>query len=259
MGRYHDAMPVALRADFDGVQPWQLSEQSLVLLANLGVALCAHFNAPAFYRVLAGATAQRFRVMAYGAFGFVFVLSVLIAHPGYYTFGKACQPLILNNYHPTADGLATAARVATAASLCCSFPLAFAALREAALAASAPLLARWLPVASGGGGVWWAVTTLLPSAALTLALLVDDLGLAVGMLGSVLGGAIMYVAPAAMHATLLLRGKPSAAGSRTPWLALTADAALLLYGIFGQMIAGTLITYREAERRRSGSGVVSAQ
>ena len=78
--------------------------------------------------------------MSCGAFGGVFILTLLIALPGYFTFGDACQPLILSNYHPTDDGYATCARLATAASLACSFPLVFAALREAALALAARAL-----------------------------------------------------------------------------------------------------------------------
>ena len=55
------------------------------------------------------------------------------------------------------------------------------------------------------------------------------------------------VAPAAMHATLLLRGHTGGAAVRT---ALGADAALLAYGLLGQMLAGTYVTYREARTRR---------
>ena len=108
-----------------------------------------------------------------------------------------------------------------------------------------------------GGTAWWAATLLLPSLALTLALLVDDLGLVVGLLGSLLGGAIMYVVPPVIHATQIL-GAAAAASSPEGGasgglglggkLALGVDALFVLYGVGGQMVAGTLITYRHALR-----------
>ena len=61
---------------------WQASPATGVLFANLGVALCCHFNAPSFYRTLAAqaphATARAFRSMTYGAFALVFLLTLLL-------------------------------------------------------------------------------------------------------------------------------------------------------------------------------------
>ena len=262
-GRLGAAMPAALRPRFARTsQPWLVSKQTGVLVANLGVALCAHFNAPGFYRSLAAATPARFAAMSCGAFGGVFILTLLIALPGYFTFGDACQPLILSNYHPTDDGYATCARLATAASLACSFPLVFAALREAALALAARALRGGADAAGVGSSraAWWAATILLPSLAVLTALAVDDLGLVVGLLGSVLGGAIMYVAPASMHAAELLRatgsGMGTAAAAATRGvsrrrLALAADAAIVVYGVLGQMVVGTAVTLRQ---RGAGGG-----
>ena len=83
---------------------------------------------------------------------------------------------------------------------------------------------------------------------------------------SVLGGAITYVAPGAMHAALLLSkrraaaaGTAAAAGELvvTPWrrsesLALAADVALVVYGAIGQVVCGTAISWRHgmAQRRK---------
>jgi len=112
------------------VGAWTVTPNTLVLVANLGVALCAHFSAPQFYRALAGATPSRFAAMAYAAFGAVLALSLAIMFAGHATFGGAAAPLVLDSYHPTADAGATAARVATVASLGCSFPLIFSAPRS---------------------------------------------------------------------------------------------------------------------------------
>lgn len=247
-GLYYDRMPAHVRPRFASTSTWQVSRETAVLVANLGVALCAHFNAPSFYRSLESASAGRFRILTYSSFGLVFLLSLIIAHPGYLTFGAASQPLILTNYHATDDLLATVARVATAASLACSFPLVFAALRESTLDSIKPLLSH---AAAAGGPAWWGATLVLPSLALILAMLVDDLGLVVGLLGSLLGGGLMYVIPPLIHASLLRRAPlsptPGAATARS--VALAVDALLMAYGLFGQMLAGTIITYRHATRK----------
>ena len=238
-GRFHALLPPRLRPQLAAESLWRVGPNTAVLVANLGVALCAHFNAPQFYRNLARRSPRRFDLLSYSAFGAVALLTLLIALTGYYTFGDSAQQLILNNYHPARDGLATAARVASAGSLVCSFPLVFAALRESALS----LLP---PAAATSRAAWTAATLALPAAALALALALDDLGLAVGLLGSVLGGAIIYVFPAAMHAAHLVAHWPAGHDRAAALAMLCADAALLLYGTCGQMIAGTYVTWARA-------------
>ena len=72
----------------------------------------------------------------------------------------------------------------------------------------------------------------------------------------------MYVVPPAIHATQTLAAAAAAtsaseggsAGSGLGLggkLALGVDALFVLYGVGGQMVAGTLITYRHALRARS--------
>ena len=212
------------------VGAWTVTPNTLVLVANLGVALCAHFSAPQFYRALAGATPSRFAAMAYAAFGAVLALSLAIMFAGHATFGGAAAPLVLDSYHPTADAGATAARVATVASLGCSFPLIFSALREAALSLGGAGVAP-------GTAAWWAATLALPPLALAVALASENLGLVVGVLGSLLGGAIIYVAPAAMH----LASSEGGGGGRL------ADVALVVYGV-AQMTVGTAVSVRHATR-----------
>ena len=191
------------------VGAWTVTPNTLVLVANLGVALCAHFSAPQFYRALAGATPSRFAAMAYAAFGAVLALSLAIMFAGHATFGGAAAPLVLDSYHPTADAGATAARVATVASLGCSFPLIFSALREAALSLGGAGVAP-------GTAAWWAATLALPPLALAVALASENLGLVVGVLGSLLGGAIIYVAPAAMHLASVRRRRRRPPRRRRP-------------------------------------------
>lgn len=236
-GRWHDEMPPALRPA-NGVPTWNISKFTPVLIANLGISTCAHFSAPEFYANLARRTPFRFDLMVYSAYAIVLVLSLVIACAGYFTFGTNSQVLILNNYHETKDGPATAARAATVASIICSFPLAFAALRTA-----------FLGIATRGSSVgdaaWWSTTLAIPTACLAIALSFDDLGLIVGLLGSILGGAIIYVFPAVIHMALL-RKTGTMASNR---IVLLADIVLLVYGIFIQMGWGTFTTLESHQAR----------
>ena len=88
-----------------------------------------------------------------------------------------------------------------------------------------------------GTAAWWAATLALPPLALAVALASENLGLVVGVLGSLLGGAIIYVAPAAMH----LASSGGGGGGRL------ADVALVVYGV-AQMTVGTAVSVRHATR-----------
>lgn len=62
---------------------------------------------------------------------------------GFRTFGSASQALILNNYHRTADPLASLARLATGCSILCGYPLMFAALKSSFFSAAAEISAKF--------------------------------------------------------------------------------------------------------------------
>jgi hypothetical protein len=238
--------------------------------------------APSFYRTLAFASPARFRLVTFSSFGIVFLISLLHALPGFFTFGRSCQPLLLNNYHPTEDRPATAARAATAASLICSFPFVFMGLREAVLPTLAPWVARLhssttmpsftlglktglTPGLPPSAAHWLLTSLLIGSPIVSTALLASNLGLVVGLMGSILGGALMYLAPAAMHAACLLGPLNIAGGGGVQWisaaaaaaralppgrrLALAADVGLILYGLVGQMVVGTAIIYKYAQEK----------
>jgi len=265
-GRFFDRMPPQLQADVERApKTWEVSKETSILIANLGTSLCAHYLAPNFYRTLASASAARFRLVTFMAFTIVFVISLLHALPGFFTFGRACQPLILNNFHPTDDVKATGARVAVAASLICSFPFIFMGLREALLPSLDGLFSGLRPhLIAIPHASWYLVTLIVGAPVLGTALLVDNLGLIVGLMGSVLGGALMYVTPAAMHASYLVGREAILSGwgatvaaastlSPTRRLALAGDVALLVYGLIGQMLIGTTVIYEYARKQLAKS------
>ena len=56
-------------------------------------------------------------------------LSMMYA--GYSLFGSTAQPLLLNNFHPSKDHLATGARIAIGMAIVFAYPLMFNALKTA--------------------------------------------------------------------------------------------------------------------------------
>jgi len=186
------------------------------------------------YRGLINRTPARFLAVTALGFGGTLLVTLLIMAVGFATFGDECEDLILSNYHEHADVAATAARLATAASLAASFPLVFFALRESALSGVRRAFSLALP-ASAGSSLWLGATLLLPAASTLLALALPNLGLAVGILGSILGGALTYVFPALIRFSL--------ARSRGHAVSLF-DAVLLVYGVLAQCVAGTIITWK---------------
>ena len=73
----------------------------------------------------------------------VFVAMMLF---GFKTFGPAAQTLLLNNYHRTADPLATAARFATGCAILCGYPLMFGALKTTGLRTAYELTSKFKQV-----------------------------------------------------------------------------------------------------------------
>ena len=108
---------------------WHADRSSLVLVSNLGLFFLAHYNAPAFYRELKDASADRFQVVVAWSYAVLIALYGATMMAGYWTFGDVVRGNILLNYHPD-DGLATFGRVATAMSILFGFPLVVCGARE---------------------------------------------------------------------------------------------------------------------------------
>jgi len=99
--RFCAALLIALRTHaLFGLTPF-INTNTRAVKITQSTSLCAHFNAPGLYRTLSAASPARFRTATFMAFSLVFLVSALHALPGFFTFGKASQPLVLKNYHPT--------------------------------------------------------------------------------------------------------------------------------------------------------------
>jgi len=73
----------------------------------------------------------RYRTAVTVGFGTAFAVFAAMMLVGYEIFGKTAQPLILNNFHRSADLLATIARLATGCAIMFAYPLMFAGLKSA--------------------------------------------------------------------------------------------------------------------------------
>eukprot|EP00638_Chattonella_subsalsa_P020717 CAMPEP_0117891206 /NCGR_PEP_ID=MMETSP0950-20121206/23815_1 /TAXON_ID=44440 /ORGANISM="Chattonella subsalsa, Strain CCMP2191" /LENGTH=222 /DNA_ID=CAMNT_0005750675 /DNA_START=1179 /DNA_END=1847 /DNA_ORIENTATION=- len=136
---------------------------------------------------------------------------------GYKTFGDNCQSNIIKNYHPD-DVLAGLARLATGISILFGFPLTFIGLRDGFIGSCKSLLElreleNWSPFrrfrkADLPRTIFTdlkeyavkyknmkKVSIALLIVVTVMAALVKDIGLIVGISGSICGASIVYVVP----------------------------------------------------------------
>ncbi len=123
---------------------------------------------------------------------------------GFLTFGGASSGYILNNYANT-DNLATVARIAVASSLVFSYPLCFVGLRDGIreMLGSKPGETK--------NRTRWTVGLLAGVSAASLKL--TDLGFVNSFCGALIGSGIVYVFPAFMFLTPLMKKLKDKAGA----------------------------------------------
>lgn len=190
-GRFLSALEPQLRPAFSRASRWGLDVRSLVLTSNLGLAYIAHYNAPAFYKSLGARSTERFGKVVVMAFGVLSILYLGIMLAGHATFGDVTAANILRNYAER-DTLAVLGRIATFLSILFGFPLAMLGLRDS--------VASLFVLPAQGGKLR---TILMLSVIATVAILVPDIGLIVGISGALLGAAIVYIFPALIYGAAL--------------------------------------------------------
>lgn len=132
---------------------------------------------------------------------------------GYGTFGFAAQPLLLNNYHKTADALATGSRLATVFSIVCGFPLMFAGLKTGFFSLwrsgveESPRLGPKAKRALVSEPATAALSTLLLASICGIAsqCTEEEVGFVIGVIGAILGTGVVYIIPALLNGKLLDR------------------------------------------------------
>jgi amino acid permease len=181
---------------------WNFNIPGLLVLINLlCVSFLAHYNSISYYNEIKGGTTKKYSRAVNAGFGAASVIFATMMFAGYKLFGDAAQPLILNNFHPSADTLATGARIAVGLAIIVAYPLMFNALKTA--------LFNLFPVAmntsrDGGKTITAASKRNRQVAVLSILACItaigvqcgeEDVSFVLGLVGSVLGTGFAYTLP----------------------------------------------------------------
>lgn len=166
---------------------------SLLLVNALAVAFLCHYNGCKYYREFIGKTPGKFSSRINVAFTIVSLIFGFAMISGRATFGPLSDAVILNNYAAN-DTFANVARVGMGLANVLSFPLMFSGLREQALALMVFLKPSWKNVTQL---VWFqnALSATGLSLITCIAILTEDAGIVIGLVGSICGAATIYVIP----------------------------------------------------------------
>jgi amino acid permease len=232
---------------------FKLNSGALVLVNMLCVAYLAHYNAINYYNELENTSPERYRRAVFTGFGIaasVFAGMMLI---GYSLFGSVAQPLILNNFHRTADHLATGARLATGLAITFAYPLMFNGVKSSMFA----LMEHTPPAPSGSKTSAKKVDASAKKQRRTMAIVAalgaitavafkcgeEDVSVVLGIVGSVLGCGVAYVLPG--YLGLIRQRARKAKGLPNARPEILANHALVGLGtLFGGL--GVALTLQEA-------------
>jgi len=130
-GKYYSMMEESLRS-LPPAHP-STATPGLGGVTNLAticcVAFACHYNSVKYYLELKDRTVAKYSKTMGVGFALtcgVFLVTMVF---GYLTFGPSAQALLLNNYHPSRDPLATLARLLTGVAIISGYPLMFAGLK----------------------------------------------------------------------------------------------------------------------------------
>ncbi|GMI41085.1 hypothetical protein TeGR_g3742 [Tetraparma gracilis] len=182
--------PDLLSAPLPKTPLFRVSGGTLVLVNMACVAFACHYNGVKYYAELKDRTVRKFSFTMSLSFLSVYAVFLSMMFSGASSFGSAAQPLLLNNYHPSLDRGASAARALTGVAILSGYPLMFAGLKEALFDLLGIRDKGWHPKA--------AASVLSLALITTLACFVTehDLGPILGVVGAVFGSAVVYVIPA---------------------------------------------------------------
>jgi amino acid permease len=141
---------------------------------------------------------QKVMVFGIGGTALVFWCMMIL---GYATFGRNAQTLLLNNYHPSLDTMATIARTFTGIAIISGYALMFAGFKAALFS----LLRVDQPIVSHRTTKQNLLSSLSLAIIAVAACFVTEheLGTVIGIVGSVFGSIVIYVFPAIINNHLL--------------------------------------------------------
>mmetsp|Transcript_18520 Transcript_18520/g.22130 ORF Transcript_18520/g.22130 Transcript_18520/m.22130 type:complete len:515 (-) Transcript_18520:757-2301(-) len=174
-----------------------LSPSVLILVSMAATSYLAHFSAHDFYDGLKDSSKARFAKLTGISFSITAIVNCIVMSLGFLTFGGNCSGMILNNYSPKDIG-ASLCRIVTSISLIGSYPLFMRAIKSTYF----ELFQRGKVVTDDMNKK----TTRAFLAFLTgMALILEDAGFMVGMMGAVMGSAIIYMFPSIIFLKLTSR------------------------------------------------------
>ncbi len=183
---------------------WNFSPSGILVLVNmLCVAFLAHYNAISYYQEIPNRNPEKFSKAVNRGFLASMLVFLSMMYAGYSMFGATAQPLLLNNFHPSKDYLATGARIAIGMAIVFAYPLMFNALKTALY----NLLPSQFHQYADKGVLTKACKNKRKVAVTSILALItaigvecgeEDVSLVLGLVGSVLGTFFAYTLPGYM-------------------------------------------------------------
>jgi amino acid permease len=184
------SLPLMLQPSFGHVGLTKVFSPTLLLIVSMAAtSYLVHFSAHDFYNGLKQASMKRFTKLTLLGFATTILINIAIMSFGFLTFGGNAQGMILNNYSPYDIG-AMIARCIVTISLIGSYPLIFRGMKSA-------FFELFPKLESKDGLVTKGFLMILTG----LALVLNDAGFMVSMVGALMGSAIIYIFPS----TIFLR------------------------------------------------------
>ena len=227
---------------------WNYSVSGILVLVNmLCVAFLAHYNAISYYEEIPNRTPQKFSKAVNRGFLTSMLVFLSMMFAGHSLFGAAAQPLLLNNFHPSKDVLATGARIAIGMAIVFAYPLMFNALKNALYNLFPSQFHQYCDKGVPTQGCRRKrKTALLAILAVISAIGVEcgeeDVSLVLGLVGSVLGTSFAYTLPGYL-AMKNMRLRKSKGLKNQPRDILLSHIVVPVGVIFGA--AGVALTLKE--------------
>lgn len=183
---YVSSLPTELRPSF-GVTGLRGPRSLLVLASMTATGFLVHMSGAEFYQTLQNNTLARFGKLSAVGFGGTALINAFMMSMGFLTFGGASKGMILNNYS-TIDAGATLCRLLMGVSLLGSYAFLSNAMKKAFY----QIFYKGKEVTDK---MHYRTTQLSVGVLTALALLIDDAGFVVSVVGAVLGSALIYMIP----------------------------------------------------------------
>lgn len=177
--------------------PFKVGPGSLIFLNLVCVGFLVHYNGANYYSGLKCRSVKTMRTVVASAMGTAFLIFLAMMGFGFKTFGLNAQPLLLNNYHKTADFGASWARAAVGLAIVCGYPLMFMACKTAFFALLSHVSDGKKVTPKGQAVISTGVLAVITAIACKCS--EKDVGFVIGIVGALLGAFACYIMPALIN------------------------------------------------------------